>query len=297
MVEAFEEMKKILITGAGGFLGTKLVKILSSYYKVVATDLNKGGLLDCDITNKEQLRMVIKQEKPDVILHAAALPDVDFCETNKDLAYKVNVNGTKNVADVCVENKIKLIFISTDYVFDGKKGNYKEDDERGAVNYYGHTKELAEDYILSIVKNFILLRVSVLYGYNGNSTERSFVNWTYNKLKENKMIVAIKDHVGTPTLVDDIANAVKRVVDLDVNGIFHVAGRERISKYDLALKVASAFGFNEHLVESVFSKDFKQTAERPKDSSLDTTKIKQLDIKMSDVRGGIEIMKKQMEEK
>jgi dTDP-4-dehydrorhamnose reductase len=155
-------LKKILVTGAGG-LSSKLIHSLSKGYEVTRTHNTKPydpDSLRMDITDITSVMKVFNMANPDVTVHAAAMTDVDKCETNRELAWSINVLGTKNVAERCKENGTKLIYISTDYVFEGAKGLYKEDDETNPINYYGFTKLKCEEFVRDLCKDFIIARTS-----------------------------------------------------------------------------------------------------------------------------------------
>jgi dTDP-4-dehydrorhamnose reductase len=281
---------KILITGSNGFLGTKLVSILSNEFDVVG--LNHSQL---DITNIDKIIQTIKDIKPDIIINTVAFADVDKCETDKEKAHDININGIKNIIQICKELNIKLIHISTDFVFDGKKGNYSEEDETNPVNYYGQTKLEAEKLIQESGIDYIIARVCMLYGHNGNNSERSFVKWVYENLMNNKPINVFTDHIGTPTLIDDVAQAIITLIKKEKKGIYHVSGTEKINRHNMALKIAETFKFDKKLINPITSDQLKQTAKRPKDTSLNISKLNEIGINMSNVNTGLKIMKEQMQ--
>lgn len=281
---------KILITGANGFLGTKLVKILSSEFEVIGTSHE-----ELDITDENNVFEFVKETKPSIIINPAAYANIDQCEINKETAYNVNVNGVKNLANACKEVNAKLIHFSTDFVFDGKKGNYSEEHKTNPVNYYGRTKLEAEHLIQESNINYIIARVCMLYGYNGDQSERSFVFWVYNNLEQGNVVNAFTDQAGTPTLIDDIALAITKLIKKDRKGIYHVSGPEKATRYEMALKIAETFKFSQKLIKPITSDRLKQAARRPKDTSLCISKLVKEGIKMSDVRSGLLKMKEQMQ--
>ena len=289
---------KLLVTGAAGFLGTKVMKLLKDDFELIGTDMTAAkGNLNMDITKKEEVDFVFEKTKPDVVLHIAAMTDVDGCEFNRNIAKKINVDGTYNLIEACRKIKAKMVYLSTDFVFNGGKGDYKEDDMPDPLSYYAVTKLDAEKLVQRSGLKYIIVRPEVLYGYNGDGSERSFTTWVHDSLKQAKEIRVVNDQFSTPTLIDDIANAIKILIQKGKEGIYHVAGPEKLSRYDMAVKLAEVFGFDKSLIKSITSAELKQKAKRPVDSSLNIEKLKKEGVIMHAFGEGLKIMKKQMETK
>jgi dTDP-4-dehydrorhamnose reductase len=196
---------------------------------------------------------------------------VDRCETNRELAWSINAEGTGNVAEACRKIGAKLIYVSTDYVFDGNKGMYKEEDEPKPVNYYGLSKLRGEELVKKTCDAFVVARTSVLYGWH--PSKRNYATWIMDSLKNRKRINVVTDHYNSPTYADDLAETISRVIERDVNGILHVSGKDRVSRYDFAMEIAEVFGLDASLVTPVKMADLKAwVARRPRDSSLDVGK-------------------------
>lgn len=210
----------------------------------------------------------INDVKPDVIIHTAALTDVDRCEVDKDLAYKINVEGTKIVAEVARKLGSFMVYISTDYVFDGNKGMYKEEGETNPVDYYGYTKLLGEKFC----QDFCIARTCVIYGAKPASGKVNFVLWLINKLESGESVRIITDQFITPTLNTNLAKMVLECTERKLKGIFHLAGATRASRFEFAKEVAKEFGLDENLIIPAKMDDINWIAKRPKDSSLDTSK-------------------------
>ncbi|MBD3313750.1 dTDP-4-dehydrorhamnose reductase [Candidatus Woesearchaeota archaeon] len=286
---------KVLVTGAAGFLGTKIMQTLKNDLELVGTDRQgKEGYQIMDITDRNEVISVIGKEKPDAVIHCAAMTDVDASETEKEKARKINVEGASNVVDACEQYGSTIVYISTDFIFEGDRGGYKEEDEPNPLSYYAKTKLEAENIVRQRSSDYLIIRPEVLYGYNGNRSERSFTIWVYDNLKKGNHINVVDDQYNTPTLIDDIAEAISKLLKKDSKGIYHVAGPERLSRYEMAVKLAEVFGFDKNLIKPITSDKLKQKAKRPKDSSLDTEKLKKEGINMHTFEQGLRIMKGQM---
>jgi len=269
-------LKKVLITGASGLLGRKLAKSLLEAYRVIPTHNTHPAHPDSvrmDIVDRNEVARVLSTVKPELVVHAAAETNVDKCETNRELAWSVNAEGTRNIAEACEIGGAKLVYISTDYVFDGRKGFYAEDDEANPVNYYGVTKLKGEEFVKEICRDFVIARTSVLYGWH--PSRANFATWVVDSLRDSKSINVVNDHFNSPTLADDLAGMILRMMEMNVSGVYHAAGSERVSRYDFAVKLAEIFELDKRLVTPASMNDLKVwVAERPRDSSLSVDKIR-----------------------
>lgn len=291
------EMKSLLITGASGLLGDKIVKLARRKYAVIPTH-NLRQLqpdsLRLDITNAEDITSLFKKLEPDVIIHTASETNVDKCETQKNYAQKVNVDGTRNVALACSKTGAKLVYISTDYVFDGEKGNYNEQDKPNPINYYGITKLEGEKQVTQNCQKYFILRTSVLYGWH--PWKQNFATWVINQLKQDKEITVAEDHYNTPTLADNLAEITLEAIQKDLQGLYHASGSERVSRYAFAKQIAKAFNLDPNLIKPIkMSQLTAWIAKRPKDSSLNTDKIqKKLKTKPLNITEGLKRMEKEL---
>ena len=332
-------MTGILITGASGFLGRKLYDTLKAVgdMPVYGTYLTRPqeGLISLDITDPEQVREVLNRTKPDIIIHAAAMASVDLCEQRQEEAYDANVTGTRNLVRNLVSHAdgCTFVFISTDYVFDGSKGSYTEEDAPNPINHYGKTKLEAERAVLAYSRSLVV-RVSSLYGYNPHGVNHGFVHFVISNLSSGKQVRAFYDQINCPTLIDDIAPAILKLLRKKKTGLFHLCGHKALSRADIALETANAFKLKASLIERVsierlsfrqsqtggktnlekmrgdrsfseqtrpvtggVSEHFdtsKQPAERPRNSSLDTSRIRAEGIVMHGFKAGLKIMREQM---
>ena len=271
---------KLLITGATGLYGSKLAQLaLSRGIEVYSGDTLQpapyGTTIKLDITDKTLVDAAFEAAKPDVVIHAAALTDVDKNELNRELAWKVNVEGTTNMANAAKKNGAFLIVISTDYVFDGEKGNYKETDLPSPVSFYGYSKLKAEEAARKILPDCCIARTSVIYGATPAAGKINFALWLLNKLQNKEKINVFTDQYNTPTLNTNLAQMTLEAAERKLTGTYHLCGATRISRYDYATLFAQIFNLDNTLITPTLSKDLKFPAKRPKDSSLDATKAQQ----------------------
>ena len=292
---------KILVTGGSGLLGSKLVgELLSRNYEVIAlynrnpipVDHEKLVKVRLDIVDKTSLEDLILKTRPDVIIHSAAYTDVDGCERNKTYAWRVNVEATRSIVRAARVVKSHLIYVSTDYVFDGEKGLYRENDTPNPVNYYGLTKLVGEELVRTSDLLYTIVRPSTIYGVGGS--KKSFAEYVAEKLSRGEKIRALVDQYVSPTHNTLLAMAVAEIVEMRPMGVLHVAG-ERMNRYQFATKIAEALGLSVELVEKASIKDMKHwIAKRPRDSSLDTSKAKSLlKTKFYDTKLALELFKQE----
>jgi dTDP-4-dehydrorhamnose reductase len=256
---------KILIFGASGQLGLELSKILQGdLIKVYNSNEIEDGY-KLDLTNFSMVEDFILKKKPDIIINTAAITDVDKCETEKDIAYKVNAEAVKHIVRAARVIEAYFIQISTDYVFDGQKGLYKEEDLPNPINYYGLTKLLGDTYVLSY-DDSLVIRTSGIFRNKG------FPIYVYKTLKENKEVNAFKGYYS-PISARKLAEAINEIIQYRKTGIINIAG-ERISRYEFALKIKEKFNLDGIIKEVDNVKSW--IAKRPFDSSLDISKAKKL---------------------
>ena len=286
--------KKILITGAEGQLGRLLQKIFHGKFDVIPTTRNCNKLKYVqninilDITAREEVKQLIHKFKPDVIINCAAYTGVDESEKNKIQAHNVNVMGLHNLLYSSNKNTY-FIHISSDYVFDGKSGPYSEDDSTYPINHYGKTKLESENILRSSNRTFIIIRPSVVFSNSHNN----FYTWVYNSLKNNQKIMVVTDQISNPTWTWSLSEAIYKLILNNVEGIFHYAGNEVISRYDFALKVASKFYFDEKNITAIKTEDLNQLANRPLVTTLNCSKIKNiLNIEHPNIDNILSIFKK-----
>jgi len=231
--------------------------------------------IELDITNWVRLEDLILKKQPSIVVHAAAYTNVDGCETNKENAWKVNVKATQSIIRAARVVNAYLVYISTDYIFSGEKGLYKEDDVPSPVNYYGLTKLVAEELVKSSELLYTIVRPSAIYGLGGS--KKSFAEYVAEQLTNSRSIRVLKDQYVSPTYNQLLAETIVEMIDLKPLGIFHVAG-PRMSRLEFARKVATTLKLPTELIEPATMEEFstKWVAKRPRDSSLDISKAEKI---------------------
>jgi len=276
-----EDGVKISITGTSGLLGRKMVELARQHHNVLPTHSTKPffpSSVKMDITNKSEVQQVFRKFMPKIVVHTAAETNVDKCEVDREHAWKVNAIGTRNVAEACKGIGAKIIYVSTDYVFNGEKGSYSEEDEPNPINYYGTTKLDGEKFVMDLCEDHVIARTSVLYGWH--PWKSNFVKWVIESLRNEKQISVVNDHFNSPTLADNLAEILLKTIEKDLKGIYHTAGSERINRFDFTLKIAEIFNLNSSLIKPIKMNELKVwVAKRPRDSSLCIDKI-QRELKM-----------------
>ncbi|KRE86366.1 NAD(P)-dependent oxidoreductase [Paenibacillus sp. Soil766] len=261
---------RIVITGANGQLGQDVVKLLEAQHEV------KGlGRDELDVTNLNQCLELIKKLEPDVIIHSAAYTAVDLAETEEEITFLVNATGTKNLALAAESIGAKLVYISTDYVFDGMAMNaYREDDETNPQSVYGKSKRAGEQHVLSLSKKHFIVRTSWVYGMYGNN----FVKTMLNLAKTRDSIKVVSDQFGSPTYAVDLALFLEQLIETDHYGIYHASNSGVCSWYDFACVIFEESGVSIK-VEPCTTEEFPRPAPRPRNSSMEHGAIRRIGFK------------------
>jgi dTDP-4-dehydrorhamnose reductase len=298
-------MKRILICGANGLLGQRLSLMLSTQndYEVLNTSIERSFVYDkklfdynqLDLINRSDVKSLISSFQPDVILNAAAATNVDWCESNREEAWKANVTAVENLAEASRKVGAILIHVSSDYVFDGKNGPYDETARPNPLGYYGKTKLAGENAIRSAEIRHAIMRTNVLYG-SGIGVKANFALWVINSLKAGKQITVVDDQFGNPTFVGDLAMAMEKAFELDREGIFHVGGGDQMSRYDFALVAAEVFNLDASLIKRIKTSDLIQASPRPMVSGFITLKAEtQLGMRFLTAREGLMLLKHELQ--
>lgn len=270
---------KVLITGANGLLGQHLVKyLLDKQFHVIATGrgesrlpfLSTAGYMYCsmDITNALQVYSVMNKEKPDVVVHAAAATQVDDCEKHPQQCETINVNGTSQILTDAETFSSHFIYVSTDFVFDGERGDYSEEDDLNPISWYGFTKMQAEAIVQTSSIPWSIVRTCLVYGNVLQGTRSNIISWVKESLEQGKPIKVVADQWRTPTYVEDLAKGIALIIEKKAEGIFHLSGKDRLSPYLMALQTADYFKLDPSYIEKVDASTFSQPGRRPLKTGL-----------------------------
>lgn len=283
---------KIFGIGISGLVGSRIQELLKDKYSFDNLSLDTG----VNITDASTLDVIREDKDHPIVLHLAAKADVDGCEQDREqgeegAAYQINVKGTENVVNACLEGNKKIIYISTDFVFDGEnvpEGGYTEEDNPNPINWYAKTKYLGEEVVRNSGLPFLIVRLAYPYQKEEFALKKDFVHAMLGRLQNNQPIAGVTDHLMSPTYLDDIAIALGVLIGQDQTGIFHVVGSEFISPYDAALKIAEAFDLETSLISKTTREEyFKGKAPRPFNLSLNNDKIEQLGVRMRGFSEGL----------
>jgi dTDP-4-dehydrorhamnose reductase len=290
-------MKKLLVIGANGFLGRKILYKFKEIFEIYAADLNTSGIptefnpIKMDITDKVEVKKIISDISPNLTILTAAMTNVDACEDFFDKAHNINTLGPLYVAESIKKIDGRLIHISTDFIFDGKKGDYKESDEFSPLSRYGKTKLAGEIKILAQKITALICRTSVLFGWPESDQNDNFFSWAYKSLSQNKKLTIIDGQITSPTLVDDLVEFLFSVSNFSESEIYHTTGPESISRYKFISKLIDVFEFDPNLLIKV--NKFNQKAQRPENSSLNTSKIQNINkYKFKNIVDSFKFLKK-----
>jgi dTDP-4-dehydrorhamnose reductase len=275
-------MQKVLITGANGFVGSYLSYLFSPNYRVVATGKGESRLFfahpdlqyqQLDFTSRAEVEAIIGKERPDVIIHSGAMSKPDDCEKDKPLAFLTNVESTRYLLEAAADIKAFFIFLSTDFIFDGEKGFYVEEDEPSPVNYYGQTKLEAEKLVKHYTGSWSIVRTVLVYG-DPRSGRQNILTMVASALKKGEPVRIFDDQLRTPTYVEDLAKAIKTIADRKHTGIYHVSGKDVLTPYGMAVAVARHLALDEERIEKITAKDLQQPARRPQRTGFDISKAR-----------------------
>lgn len=277
---------RILITGSNGLLGQKIVRQLKKHNKdFLATSIGSNRNQDCpsnhfmsmDITDIQDVRQVVSEYKPTAIINTAAMTLVDDCEDEIEKCRKINVDGVANLLEVCKEEGIYFVQVSTDFVFDGESGPYKEEDERNPLSVYSTSKRDAEDVLMDQeYDNWSILRTIIVYGTGNNLSRSNIVLWAREALKKGTELTIVNDQFRAPTWADDLAWACIRSCELNAKGVFHISGPETFSIYELVCRIADYYGYDKSIIRPISSSTLNQKAKRPPKTGFDISKARKI---------------------
>lgn len=295
------EKKKILITGSNGLLGQKLVELLVSkaHIETIATARGENRLpfskgyryIEMDITSPEAVDQVFDTERPHVVIHTAAMTNVDQCELEKDACWKLNVTATETLVAACAKYQIFLEHVSTDFIFDGTSGPYREEDIPNPISFYGWSKYAAEKIVKASDIEWAIARTVLVYGIAHDMSRSNIILWVKKSLEEGKAIKVVTDQFRTPTLAEDLALGCFLIADQEARGIYHISGKDFLTPYQMALATADYFGLDASLISPTDASTFTQPARRPPRTGFNLTKSRNvLGYEPHSFREGIEIL-------
>jgi len=293
---------RVLVTGCNGLLGQKCVELRPNSVDVWGVDLHEKGVVcpaDCyrslNLTDRSAVHKQLEEWRPQWIINAAAYTHVDRAEAERELCWNANVTAVENLVYAARKIGARVVHISTDYVFDGKNGPYREEDLPNPQGFYSRSKLASENVLRSSTIKFAIVRTMVLYGLTAEGRP-NFVTWVIDELSSGRTIRIVTDQIGNTTLADELALGLWKIIDEDASGIYHIAGRELIDRFSFARLIAEIFALDNQLILPITTAELHQAAPRPLNSGLVVDKaMQQLGIELSDARGGLLTLKKQVE--
>lgn len=296
---------KILITGSNGLLGQKLVKLIldKGTDELIATarganrlPYSEGYAFDqLDITDRQEVLSIITKHRPDVVIHTAAMTNVDQCETEKEGCWNQNVDAVEYLIEACKATNSFLLHLSTDFIFDGENGPYDEEAQANPISYYGESKLAAEELLLSSNIKFAIARTVLVYGIAHDMSRSNIVLWVKKSLEDGKQIKVVDDQLRSPTLAEDLAMGCYLIAEERAEGIFNISGKDLLTPFEMALKTAKFFDLDTATMERADASTFTQTAKRPPKTGLLINKaINQLGYAPHSFEEGIAVLVQQL---
>jgi len=298
-------MPRILITGGNGLLGTKVIEqaLARPEIDIVSTsrDVCQNGYLgqftfsQLNITDVNSVQRVLAQHQPDVVIHTAAMTNVDACETHRDEAWAINVSGTEHVAQTCRDLGARLVHLSSEYVYDGTAGPYTERAPVNPLGWYAKTKWESEERVRAIVENAVIGRTTIIVG-QAPHVRPNFVLWLVNQLRSGQTANIVVDQIGSPTLAENLAEMVLVLALSDARGVYHTAGDTVIGRYDYARLICAVFDLDSSMLIPITTAELNQPAPRPLKAGLLMDHFKQdfPNVHVLSAREGLEAIKAQV---
>lgn len=288
-------MKKLLLTGAGGFLGWNICRLASSRWNIFGTvfshpiEIPGVSILQIDLTDFVGLKRIFRQVQPDAVIHTAALSNANFCQLNPEESYKINVDASVNIAGLCAEASIPCVFTSTDLVFDGLSPPYREEDPVSPVSVYGEQKALAEKNMLECHPGAAICRMPLMFGHPG-PVASSFIQPMLEALQTGRELRLFVDEFRSPLSGRDAAQGLLMVLS-KVSGIIHLGGMERFSRFDFGRLLAHVYDYSDPKITPCRQQDIPMPAPRSKDVSLDSSKAFALGFKPGSIENELEALR------
>ena len=293
--------KRIIVTGVNGMLGQRAIYFYkkNSNLIVLGTSIENepafSGIdyVSCDLTVRDKIKKVVSDFCPDYIINTAAFTNVDLSEKEREAAWKINVKGVEYLSEAARIIDAHIIHISSDYIFDGTNGPYSENDKPNPIGYYGRTKLASENALRISGAIHTILRTNVLYGIADSRPD--FVRWVVKSVREGKQINIVTDQVNNPSFTDDLVQAINKVIEFRKQGIYHIGGREFLSRFEFCEIIAEVFNLNKNIIKPILTEQLNQQAKRPLKSGLLTLKAEtELGYKPHTIGEALTIMKREL---
>ena len=265
--------KRVLITGSNGLLGQKLVELLSQEPSIELIATAKGNnrlnvssdysYVSLDITQEEEVNQVFEEYQPNMVIHTAAMTNVDACETDQEGCEELNVTAVEYLIRASEKYNTFFCHLSTDFIFDGADGPYSEDAQANPISIYGESKLKAEKLLQASSLRWAIARTVLVYGIVADMSRTNIILWVKKSLEEGKTINVVTDQFRTPTLAEDLAIGCWLITQKEAEGIFNISGSDFLTPYEMAIKTAKYYGLNEDLIQKADSSTFQQAAKRP----------------------------------
>lgn len=268
---------KLLLIGASGVLGSRLYNdAIHRKWNVLGTYFSQEceGLFCLDLKDKKSINKLLNFFNPDTVVLAGGITDVDLCEMKPGLAEEVNIKGTLYIIKKVKEYRARLVFLSTDYVFDGRGGPYSEEAMPSPINFYGKTKLEAEEAVKALLKDYLIVRTSQLYGFDHR--QKNFAIKIISNMRRNKNVYAAEDFYSTPTYAGSLSQGIIKLLEDNERGVFNIAGTDFLNRYEYVNKISETFYLKKDLIKKVKLKDLKLKAPRPKKGGLDISKMRRI---------------------
>jgi dTDP-4-dehydrorhamnose reductase len=291
-------MDRLLIIGASGLVGGRLSKLAEAKFEVFGTyfthPMEGPNLYPLDTRDRLSVTKLIEKVKPAFIVDTHSLNNVDYCEVHRDEAWDTNVGGSRNVAEAAKQFGSKYVFISTDFVFDGRKLKYTEKDKPRPLSYFAMTRVVTEQMLDAFDMNYLVARTSVVYGLGGLN-KVSFAVWLVNKLRAGEAVRVVNDQKNNPTFADNLVLQLISLYEKDATGLYHITGNQCLSRFDFSREIAKQFDLDADLIRPITTPELHQIAPRAATVNMSTSKVQRLTgIPTLNVREGLEQLREQM---
>lgn len=291
-------MERLLVIGSSGLIGNRMLQLAGDKYEVFGTynthEVKGRGQFKLDVTDRNATFKLIEKLKPDFVIDSHGLNDIDYCELHPEEAWNVNFDGSRNIAEACKKTSCKYVFISVDHVFDGKKLKYTEKDKTHPLNYFAKTKTVMESTLAALDMNYLIARTSTVYGIGGMA-KTNFAIWLIEKLRKKEHVKIVTDKKNNPTFVDNLIDVILELNRKDEVGLFHIAGRECLNRFDFSKEITNVFDLDSKLITPVSTPELNRVAPRPESVNLSSDKAERATrINLLSVHEGLKALKSQL---